>query len=323
MRRPTAFRDAISTTICAFAFTFTITFTQRTAVSAAPLAPAPAVAESFDVGTLHVDRYGSGKPAMVLIPGLGSGPWSWYGTIAHFEPQYTIYSLTLPGFDGRPATTKTPLFATFASDFNALLDRRKIDKPIVMGHSLGGTLAIMLGEREPNRLGAIIAVDGLPIFPPFATMTAEQRTTAAAQAAASIASADPAASLAYNKHYMSTVGTIDPALVDPTAALEAKSDPKAVAAWFGEDASTDLRPDLAKITIPFLEIMPYYASDHTGSAQKVMQYTQTQSVAFYQSLLAGAPQAHVVAIPDARHFAMLDQPTAFYAAVEKFTATLK
>ncbi len=85
---------------------------------------------------------------MILIPGLASGPWSWYGTIAHFQPQYTIYSLTLPGFDGRPATTKTPLFDTFASDFTALLDQRKIDKPIVMGHSLGGTLAIMLGEQD-------------------------------------------------------------------------------------------------------------------------------------------------------------------------------
>lgn len=281
------------------------------------------MAESFDVGTLHVDRYGSGKPALILIPGLGSGPWSWYGTIAHFEPQYTIYALTLPGFDGRPAATKTRLFATFANDFNALLDQHKIEGPIVMGHSLGGTLAIMLGEQESNRLKAIIAVDGLPILPPAVSMSPDERKTAAAQAAGAIANADPASELAYDQQYMSTTGTTDPALVDPTAKLEATSDPKAVAAWFVEDYTADLRPDLSKITIPLLEIMPYYAPDHTQSAPKYLQYTQPQSVAFYQSLLAGAPHVQVVAIPDARHFAMLDQPAAFYAAVEKFIASLK
>jgi len=66
--------------------------------------------------------------------------------------------------------------------------------------------------------------------------------------------------------------------------------------------------------------MPYYAPDHTHPP---LQYTQAETLAFYQSLLAGAPQAKVVPIPDARHFAMLDQPAAFYAAVEKFVASLK
>jgi len=313
-------RSAVSFSTCAFVFALFCSFARGSAANAAPLAAAPAVTESFNVGTLHVDRYGTGKQAMILIPGLGSGPWSWYGTIAHFEPQYTVYALTLPGFDGRPATTKTPLFGTFASDFNALLDQRKIDKPIVMGHSLGGTLAIMLGEQESNRLKAIVAVDGLPVYPLMANMTPEQRKAGGAQAAAPIASSDPATTLAYEKRFMSTFGTIDSALVDPTATLEAKSDPKAVAAWFQEDITSDLRPDLAKITIPLLEIMPYYAPDHTHPP---LQYTQAETLAFYQSLLAGAPQAKVVPIPDARHFAMLDQPAAFYAAVEKFVASLK
>jgi len=320
MRPSLALHSTVRASACAITLMLICTFAPGPEVSAAPLAPAPTTAESFDVGTLHIDRYGTAKPAMILIPGLGSGPWSWYGTIAHFEPQYTIYALTLPGFDGRPATTKTPLFATFESDFNALLDQRKIERPIVMGHSLGGTLAIMLGEQIPNRLKAIIAVDGLPIYPPVASATPDERKAAAAQAAAPIASSDAATALAYEKRFMSTFGTIDPALVDPTATLEAKSDPKAVAAWFQEDIATDLRPDLSKIAIPLLEIMPYYGPDHTHPP---LQYTQAQTLAFYQSLLAGAPHADVVAIPDARHFAMLDQPAAFCAAVEKFTASLK
>ncbi len=158
------------------------------------------------------------------------------------------------------------------------------------------------------------------MFPLAATATPEQRKAIAAQTVASFSTGDATSQLAYEKRYMSTFGTIDPALVDPTAAREAKSDPKAIAAWMQEDVATDLRPDLNKLTIPLLEIMPYYAADHTHPP---LQFTQDQTKTFYQSLLDGAPHAEVAAIPDARHFAMLDQPAAFYAAVEKFIASLR
>jgi len=285
--------------------------------SAAPLAPAPQSVESFDVGTLHVDRYGTGKRPVVLVPGLGSGPWVWYGTIAHFSADYTMYVLTLPGFDGRPATAKTPLFDTFASDFNALLDRHKIERPVVVGHSLGGTLAIRLGELSPDRLRGIVAVDGLPIFPPVANMSPEQRTVAAGQAAAAFASLDPAGVLASQKRFMSGFGTNDPALVDPIAALEARSDPKALAAWLKEDVQSDFRPELAKVSVPLLEIVPYFPPDHV---KPPLQFTQAQTVEYYSSLLMGAPHVSVEPLPDARHFAMLDQPDAFYAILGSFLA---
>jgi pimeloyl-ACP methyl ester carboxylesterase len=117
---------------------------------------------------------------------------------------------------------------------------------------------------------------------------------------------------------MASIGTNKPELVDSTAALEAKSDPKAVGAWAQEDVDADLRPGLSKIAIPFVEIMPYDAAD----AKPPTNYTQAQVQAFYESLIAGAPSAKVVAIAPSRHFAMLDQPEAFYAAITQFLASL-
>lgn len=64
--------------------------------------------------------------------------------------------------------------------------------------------------------------------------------------------------------------------------------------------------------------MPYNPVD----AKPPMNYTQEQTLAFYQSLIAGAPKGSVVAISPSRHFAMLDQPDAFYAAVTQFLASL-
>src|SRR5579883_1454871 len=107
----------------------------------------PRAVQSFDAGSLHVDVYGTpGKPALVLIPGLACGPWEWSGEIARFSPDYAIYALTLPGFDGR-APISGSLFPTVTADFWSMIDAHHLTRPIIAGHSLGGTLGIVLAEQ--------------------------------------------------------------------------------------------------------------------------------------------------------------------------------
>jgi pimeloyl-ACP methyl ester carboxylesterase len=286
--------------------------------AAAVFLPPPMPAASFDAGMIHIDRYGSGSQALVLIPGLACGPWVWYETIAKFAPHYIVYAITLPGFDGRAASDRKDLFASFAKDFWAMLADQNIKSPIVIGHSLGGTLAIALAEEHPERLAGIVAVDGLPVFPTLAFASPEQRAAAASQFASVFASLDSSKKLANQEHYMRDIGTIRPELVEPAAQFEAKSDMQAVAAWVKEDISSDLRPQLARIVIPFLEVMPYNPAD----AKPPMNYSQEQTLAFYRSLVAGAPKVSVVVIAPSRHFAMLDQPAAFEKEIEHFLVSV-
>jgi len=293
------------------------------ASSAAPLAVAPPAVSSFDGGTLHVDVYGHGPQNVVFIPGLASGPWSWFGTIDALlagggSDRYTIYSLTLPGFDGHAPSAKRPLFDAVASDFWALLAAKNVTKPVVVGHSLGGTLAIALAEQHPERLAGIVAVDGLPVFPALAGATPAQRQAVAQQLDATFATLDEAGLLSAERKYMAAVATNQPSLVDVMAADAARSDAKSIGEWASEDALTDLRPALNRIDIPFVEIMPYDPSD----AVPPTNYTQAQTQAFYESLLAGAPTARVVAIAPARHFVMLDRPEAFDAALIQFLTSV-
>jgi pimeloyl-ACP methyl ester carboxylesterase len=93
---------------------------------------------------------------------------------------------------------------------------------------------------------------------------------------------------------------------------------KAVAAWVQEDLSSDLRPQLARIVIPFLEVMPYNPAD----AKPPINYSQEQTLAFYRSLVAGAPKVSVVVITPSRHFVMLDQPAAFEKEIEHFLVSV-
>ncbi|MDQ6781442.1 MAG: alpha/beta hydrolase, partial [Candidatus Eremiobacteraeota bacterium] len=277
--------------------------------TAATIASKPAAAESFQIGGIHVDRYGSGDRSIIFVPGLASGPWTWYEQIARFAPQYTVYSLTLAGFDGTPASDDSDKMATFSRDFFGLLDARHVSKPVVVGHSLGGTLAIMLAEEHSERLGGIVAVDGLPVYPLLAQASVDARATAGKTAAAQYQAMSHDQLVQYETNFLTTMGTTDPKVVATLANLVATSDSKTVAAWLQADFNADLRPQLSKINVPFLEVMPY---------AQPYPYSESDTLAFYKQLLSGAPTAQVLELTPARHYAMLDQPDKFDALLTTF-----
>jgi pimeloyl-ACP methyl ester carboxylesterase len=287
-----------------------IIFSTAAVAGAATLPPAPAAAESFDVGMLHVDRYGSGPP-VVLLPGLASGAWTWNGVIPHLAASHTVYSVGLAGFSGRPAPTGDVSFARFDSDLSALLSARGIVRPALVGHSLGGTLAIAYAEAHPDRIASVVAVDGLPVFPTAAQMSAAERTAMAGQIATAVRGQTDEQFGAYQRQYMSSIGVTDSALGQQIGTLSGQSDRATVAAWLMADLGADLRPQLAAITVPFTEIAGWSSGE---------PYSEAQKAAFYRMLLTGASKVNVVTIPGAKHFVMLDQPELFSAALDRALA---
>ncbi len=276
--------------------------------------PLPAPARSFDAGSLHVEVYGTpGRRALIFIPGLTCGPWEWSGEITRFAPNYTIYALTLPGFDGHPAI-KPPRLQSVSADFWTLLQTEAIVKPVVIGHSLGGSLGIMLAEQHSDRLGGVISVDGLPIFPGMDRMTAVQRTQAGAQMAASMASiSTPAQFAAMEKTYVLPnlmTSSDDIAVVAP---LAARSDPASTATWISEDLALDLRPQLTAVSTPLLVIAPFDAAFEG----KILPNAAAKR-SYYEMLLANDPAANVQMIEPSRHFIMYDQPQKLHDAVATF-----
>jgi len=306
-------RSRITAAAAAFALCTTLASALPASAAAPPTLPL-ADAQS-DVGSLHVLRFGKAGDPIVLLPGLTTGPWEWADLIRRLSPRYTVYAIGLPGFDGRPAATP-PLFDRFARDFWTLLDVQKIARPLVIGHSLGGTLAIALAEEHPERLRGVVALEGLPIIPGMERMTAEQRLQTAAQMSAPMALESRDQFLAYEQTYMrGPFGVLDGSLAAPLAEFEARSDPASVAQWLKEDVGGDLRPGLSRITVPLLEIVPYNGPDVAGSANP---YTEDQKVAYYRALLNGAPRLQLVPVSPARHFAMYDQPDRVFAIIDAF-----
>jgi hypothetical protein len=51
-------------------------------------------------GNLRVERYGDGDPALILVPSLMAGAWSWRDTVVHEAKAYAVYAVTVAGMAG-------------------------------------------------------------------------------------------------------------------------------------------------------------------------------------------------------------------------------
>lgn len=271
-------------------------------------------AERFEIGAMLVERHGAGGRALILIPGLASGSWAWQGAVREFAGEHTVYVVTLPGFDGRPPVTGDPIDGARQA-LRQLIATRKLDKPILVGHSLGGTLALAVAADEPGLVGAVVSVDGLPVFPGNEDTPAPLREQAAQQMLARSGQASRHAFAAQQQDYMRTIGVLDMSRAQALAELSARSDPASVARYMAGVMALDLRPALPRISAPVLVVAPYFEPD---DAQANM--TINAKAAYYRSLLAGAPRASVVTVSPARHFVMIDQPRQLHDAIRRFIA---
>lgn len=290
-------------------------------VPAAPnrFASAIAPAERFEVQGMLVERHGDGskgKP-LILIPGLASGGWVWQETVRALAGSRAVYVVTLPGFDGRPAPDGNP-FDAARSALKELIVSRRLANPVLVGHSLGATLAIALAEELPGRIGGMVAIDGLPVMPRTEDMPPEQRSAMAQAMRERMAAANPGAFAAQQRQYMRAVGTVDMGKADDLAQLTSRSDPAAVAAYVGAVLALDLRPGLPKITAPVLVLAPFYGPDSAALGG----ISAADKLAYYRELMAGTSKLEVAPIDNARHFAMIDQPQAVNDALRRFLTTL-
>jgi pimeloyl-ACP methyl ester carboxylesterase len=296
-------------------------FAQGSRGAAASPATKSATTASFTVGTLTVQRYGDHGRPVILIPGLASGAWVWDATREQLAANHVVYTVTLAGFDGIPLPNQPGnLIDRADSSLTELIRTHHIRKPVLIGHSLGGTLAIRLATEHPEVLSGVIAADGLPIFPGAEHMTPGQLSATGQDMLAQMGNATPELFRSQQLGYMQRVGVINPDTAAKYARLTARSDPMATAIYATQNLSVDLRPQLKKANVPILEISPYFAPD---LAAPPMSLSEEQKTAYYEKLLAGAPNVKVVSISPARHFVMLDQPERFIQTVDAFLQQLK
>lgn len=205
----------------------------------------------------EVLKTGKGKHSIIFIPGFASSGEVWNDTKIAFEKDFTCYTLTMAGFAGvKPQPN--PSFENWKNGIANYIKDNKIEKPIVIGHSMGGGLALALASDYPDLVGKIVVVDAFPCLaaltdPSFKSKENNDCSTSVTQMKAMD-----------DKQFNEMQKNTMPRLLADASKLEmvinwsAKSDRTTFGQMFCDFYNTDLRAKIAQIKCPSLILLESY-----------------------------------------------------------------
>jgi pimeloyl-ACP methyl ester carboxylesterase len=238
-----------------------------------------------------VEVRGSG-PDVLLIPGLTAGRGVWASTIAAVSG-FRYHLVQIGGMAGEPVrgNAQGAVVAPVADEILRYIEAEGLVRPAIIGHSMGGTLGMMIAARRPELVGRLMVVDMLP------------------QAAALIGASTGLGGLADSLRDLaaSAGGRRLVTSLISNFATDRRSDPDVVARALLELATLDVTPDLPRIRAPLTVV---YAA--------VSARTAPRADAAYRAAYAGARGARLVRIDDSSHMIMFDQPARLNAEVREF-----
>ena len=293
------------------------TWTRRTALLTlgAATAACAALPETMPVPQLvELDRFsvqvrGKGSD-LVFIPGLASSRETWKRSAERLQSRYRLHLVQIAGFAGETgrANSSGPVLIPTAESIAAYITGAKIAPTAVIGHSLGGTIALWLAQNRPEAVSRVMLVDSLPYF--AEVMGIPPAGVAQMQAMLDSGRIQPQspAQVEMQVRSMATSAESQATILDWSRA----SDQNIVARAFLENTLIDQRPGLGSVRKP---VTIAHADHLPPGAPKV------DMDAVYARAFGPIPDKRIISIPNALHFVMLDNPAAFDAALDAFLSS--
>ena len=119
---------------------------------------------------LYYERAGGGERELLFVPGWCCDHTAFRPQFDHFARTGSVTALDLRGVGQSDKPDAGYSIPELADDVAALCREVGIEKPVVVGHSLGGMIAVELGGRYPGLPSALVLVDPGPIVPLPATL---------------------------------------------------------------------------------------------------------------------------------------------------------
>jgi pimeloyl-[acyl-carrier protein] methyl ester esterase len=249
-------------------------------------------------------------PDVILIPGLASSGAVWDATVRQISPTHRVHVLQVNGFAGSPAGPNADgaVIDPLAAEIAAYAAR--LDRPAIIGHSMGGLMALKIAAAKPDAIGRVMVVDALPFYSLLygPTATAASAAPFAEQARTQILSMSDAEFAAGQTQTMNMM-TLTEAARRILADWSIRSDRGVMAQAMHDIMIDDARPHLAAIKAP---VTVLYAWDDT------MGQPQSMADDLFQGAYSSLPAATLQRVDGSYHFIMLDQPEAFAKAVTAF-----
>src|SRR4051812_24585957 len=126
---------------------------------AAPQEGAARIAVAPDGIHVQYRVYGSGEPALVLIHGWSCDSNYWRAQVPELKQKYTVITVDLAGHGGTDGGRSDWSMSRFGQDVATALSAVPNQRLILVGHSMGGPVAIEAARLMKNRVIGIIGVD--------------------------------------------------------------------------------------------------------------------------------------------------------------------
>jgi N-formylmaleamate deformylase len=254
-------------------------------------------AGSAKLAEFAVTVTGEGPP-VILVPGLASAGQVWDGVVADLRGTHACHVLTLAGFAGVPAIA-APVLDQVREALGRYIVDRQLVRPVVVGHSLGGFVALDLAAKHPELLGSLLIVDSFPFLPAASDPQATPDSVRPrAEALRRQFASTPAAELEAMERRVLGGMIRDPDKIELALGWFMRSDLPTVGESMMELMTTDLRPALGRIQSRVRVIGTWIAY--------APQVTRAQTEAEFAVQYAGLPGAEIVMADQARHFVMFD-----------------
>lgn len=259
--------------------------------------------QSADGVTIRYESRGQGGPAFVFIHGWCCNRTFWEPQLAHFGKQRQVVTIDLASHGESGTGRKDFTMAAFGQDVAAVVKELKLDKVILVGHSMGGPVVLEAAAILKDAVAGLIIVDAFQ--DPDEAYTYQQITDFCKPFAGDFPKAMKDALLHEEDFFRK--GT-DQKLIDRIIPVMTAAPPEmGHSAFLGmlDFANCRQRPLMSQIKVPFLCINAKRDEQKVKDGQKY------------------APQFEVITLPNSGHFLMMEHPAEFNELLKRELKRLK
>ncbi len=252
---------------------------------------------------ITVEKKGKGQP-VIFLPGFSCPGSVWNESIDAMKEGFEIHRVTYAGFDGTEPIAM-PWYNTLKAGLIEYIKKENLSGIYMVGHSMGGTLAIDIAATLPDICAKVMVVDGLPCMREIMMpgLPAEQLQYDSPYSKQMLEmNADQLKNVTDMMARNMTTDTAKAALISEWAQ---RADRETYVYGYIDLLKLDLREDLKKITCPVVVL--------SASWPNAELYKQN-----YEKQYANVANKEIKIAPSSRHFIMFDQPEWFYTELNDF-----
>jgi pimeloyl-ACP methyl ester carboxylesterase len=244
---------------------------------------------------VHYEVFGHGRPVIFLHGWLGSWRY-WFPTMERVAENFRTYSFDFWGFGESRRKSTYESIQNYSDQVIRFLDELGIDRVLLVGHSMGGMVALKTAINHPRRISRVAAV-GAPIVGDSLSWLLKLTDRPIL--------ADAFTRVPWFRRFLFSqfLGETNDPHVHEILDDSVKSSSTTLRNAVGSMWRTDLRPELPRLTVPTLIVH--------GGRDEIVHPNQAD-------LFDNVPSAEVVVMPESRHFPLLDEADLFNDILLRF-----